>query len=251
MTRLPDSETAAARIAFLRGLRAVRQLRPDPLPEAVLHDIVEVARWSGSAGNRQPWEFVVVRDRGMLARLATIDGANAGHLATTRYSGRPAPPREWPTRWMAFGAEQEQALAGFWPGNERLPEPALVAYTSGRRWPTGIGWPSNGRPDQVSAFTPENVAMTDYGSRLEFGLSITPQIAEIETFTRLTQVADTSGLELVAIQDHAYNNTVSTLGPRLRSWRRKRNASICGPAASALHGVAGCAIELGLVQRLS
>jgi nitroreductase len=75
------SDTSAARIAFLRGLRAVRQLRPDPLPEAVLHDILEVARWSGSAGNRQPWEFVVVRDRDMLGRLATIDGANAGQLA--------------------------------------------------------------------------------------------------------------------------------------------------------------------------
>jgi nitroreductase len=71
-----------SRIAFLRGLRAVRQLRPDPLPEAVLHDILEIARWSGSAGNRQPWEFVVVRDRDMLGRLATIEGANAGHLAT-------------------------------------------------------------------------------------------------------------------------------------------------------------------------
>jgi len=76
------SDTPAARIAFLRGLRAVRQLRPDPLPEVVLHDILEVARWSGSAGNRQPWEFVVVRDRAMLGRLATIDGAVAGHLAT-------------------------------------------------------------------------------------------------------------------------------------------------------------------------
>jgi nitroreductase len=74
-------DSATARIGFLRGLRAVRQLRPDPLPEAVLHDILEVARWSGSAGNRQPWEFVVVRDRAMLARLATVDGANAGHLA--------------------------------------------------------------------------------------------------------------------------------------------------------------------------
>ena len=82
MTGFPDSDTPAARIAFLRGLRAVRQLRPDPLPEAVLHDILEVARWSGSAGNRQPWEFVVVRDRDMLARLAAIEGANAGHLAT-------------------------------------------------------------------------------------------------------------------------------------------------------------------------
>jgi Family of unknown function (DUF5996) len=50
-------------------------------------------------------------------------------LATTRFSGRPAPPRQWPARWMALAAEQEQALAGFWPGNERLPEPAFVAYT--------------------------------------------------------------------------------------------------------------------------
>ncbi len=75
------SDTPAARIAFLRSLRAVRQLRPDPLPEAVLHDVLEVARWSGSAGNRQPWEFVVVRDRTMLRRLAAIDGAYAGHLA--------------------------------------------------------------------------------------------------------------------------------------------------------------------------
>ena len=75
------AESSAARIAFLRGLRAVRQLRPDPLPQAAFQDILEVARWSGSAGNRQPWEFVVVRDRDMLARLATIDGANAGHLA--------------------------------------------------------------------------------------------------------------------------------------------------------------------------
>jgi hypothetical protein len=50
-------------------------------------------------------------------------------LSTTRFSGRPAPPREWPARWMALGGEHEQALAGFWPGNDRLPEPAFVAYT--------------------------------------------------------------------------------------------------------------------------
>src|SRR5438876_2639979 len=81
MTDAGISESASARIAFLRGLRVVRQLRPEPLPEAVLHDILEVARWSGSAGNRQPWEFVVVRDRDILGRLATIEGASAGHLA--------------------------------------------------------------------------------------------------------------------------------------------------------------------------
>src|SRR5258707_11061265 len=81
MTDSSDTDTASARIAFLRGLRAVRQLRPDPLPESVLRDILEVARWSGSAGNRQPWEFVVIRDRDLLRRLSAIRGANAGHLA--------------------------------------------------------------------------------------------------------------------------------------------------------------------------
>lgn len=50
-------------------------------------------------------------------------------LATTRYSGRAAPAQEYPTRWMALSAQHEQALAGFWPGNERFPEPACVAYT--------------------------------------------------------------------------------------------------------------------------
>jgi nitroreductase len=81
MTDSSDSDSSSARIAFLRGLRAVRQLRPDPLTDSVLYDILEVARWSGSAGNRQPWEFVVVRDRDPLRRLSAIDGANAGHLA--------------------------------------------------------------------------------------------------------------------------------------------------------------------------
>jgi hypothetical protein len=50
-------------------------------------------------------------------------------LATTRFSGRLAPPRKWPARWMAMSGDHEQAEAGFWPGNARLPEPAFVAYT--------------------------------------------------------------------------------------------------------------------------
>lgn len=50
-------------------------------------------------------------------------------LATSRYSGRRAPRREWPSRWMAIAAEYEYSLAGFWPGNQQLPEPAFVAYT--------------------------------------------------------------------------------------------------------------------------
>ncbi|MDP9373782.1 MAG: nitroreductase family protein [Chloroflexota bacterium] len=77
---MPAPQSARDRIAFLRGLRAVRQFRPDPVPQQVVDDILEVARWSGSASNRQPWELVVIRDRQMLQSLAAV-GGYAGHLA--------------------------------------------------------------------------------------------------------------------------------------------------------------------------
>jgi hypothetical protein len=50
-------------------------------------------------------------------------------LAETRFSGRPAPKQAWPARWMALGADQEQASAGFWPGSGKVHEPAFFAYT--------------------------------------------------------------------------------------------------------------------------
>jgi nitroreductase len=72
--------TADDRIAFLRSLRAVRSFRPDPVPQEVVDDILEVARWTGSASNRQPWELVVIRDRKTLEALASLEGY-AHHLA--------------------------------------------------------------------------------------------------------------------------------------------------------------------------
>jgi nitroreductase len=75
MTRI-----AQDRLAFLRSLRAVRSFSPDPVPQEVVDDILEVARWSGSASNRQPWELVVIRDRETLGALARVEGY-AGHLA--------------------------------------------------------------------------------------------------------------------------------------------------------------------------
>ena len=50
-------------------------------------------------------------------------------LSEARFSGRPAPEQEWPTRWMALGADQEQACAGFWPGSGKVQAPAFFAYT--------------------------------------------------------------------------------------------------------------------------
>src|SRR5205807_3715826 len=75
-----NAETGQKLIALLRSLRAVRQFRPDPVPQEIIDALLDVARWSGSASNRQPWEFVVIRKRETLQALAALEGY-ASHLA--------------------------------------------------------------------------------------------------------------------------------------------------------------------------
>src|SRR5215208_6743005 len=49
--------------ALARDRRSIRGFQRDrDVPEALIRQIIEVARWAPSGGNGQPWEFVVVRD---------------------------------------------------------------------------------------------------------------------------------------------------------------------------------------------
>src|ERR671939_691047 len=80
MNETTDERTGRDPISFLRTLRAVRSFRSEPVPQEVIDDILEVARWSGSAGNSQPWEIIVIKDRETLRSLASVEGY-AGHLA--------------------------------------------------------------------------------------------------------------------------------------------------------------------------
>jgi nitroreductase len=80
MSETADERTVRDRISFLRTLRSVRSFRSDPVPQAVLDDVLEVARWSGSATNKQPWEILIIRERETLRSLASV-GGYAGHLA--------------------------------------------------------------------------------------------------------------------------------------------------------------------------
>jgi nitroreductase len=46
----------------MRTLRAVRRLRPDPIPDDVLRRVLEAATWAPSGGNRQAWRVIAVKD---------------------------------------------------------------------------------------------------------------------------------------------------------------------------------------------
>lgn len=63
------STTPQELVGFLRRLRQVREYTSAPVAEDVITDILEVGRWSGSSGNSQPDEVVVVRDPGVKQKI--------------------------------------------------------------------------------------------------------------------------------------------------------------------------------------
>nr|WP_246461782.1 nitroreductase family protein [Nocardia transvalensis] len=62
-------------------MRSVRYFLPDAVPREEVERIVDAARWTGSARNRQPWRFVAVTDAGVRAELSRL-GNFALHLAS-------------------------------------------------------------------------------------------------------------------------------------------------------------------------
>lgn len=62
----PDFDTV------VRSRRSVRRYQPRPVPEDVIDEILELARYAPSSMGLQPWHFVVVREPAALERLAKI-----------------------------------------------------------------------------------------------------------------------------------------------------------------------------------
>ena len=56
----------------VRTALAVRAFQEKPIPEDVIHRIVESAWLTGSSRNGQPWHFIVVQDRDMLKQLGLL-----------------------------------------------------------------------------------------------------------------------------------------------------------------------------------
>jgi nitroreductase len=57
--------------AAFKNRRSVRRFKPDAVPEADLHQILDAARMAPTSGNQQPWKFLVVRDPFRIAALKT------------------------------------------------------------------------------------------------------------------------------------------------------------------------------------
>ncbi len=69
--------TTADRLSMTLGdaifsLRAIRRMKPDPIPEEDLRTILEATIQAPNGGNQQQWHFILVRDDEQRAKLAEI-----------------------------------------------------------------------------------------------------------------------------------------------------------------------------------
>jgi nitroreductase len=78
----------------MRTTAAVREFTDDPLPDEVLHTILENARFAPSGGNRQGTQIVVVRDPATRERLVEITEPGAKRYHAQRAAGE--------TPWSAY-----------------------------------------------------------------------------------------------------------------------------------------------------
>ena len=91
--------------------RSIRRFRPDPVPPDLLRELLDLARWSPSWGNTQPWQVYVLTGE----PLERFRQANQEQL---RSGVAPAPeiemPQEWPanlkSRYVGVGKDVLTAL---------------------------------------------------------------------------------------------------------------------------------------------
>jgi nitroreductase len=75
---MPDIQNAADVLRAVRRTRQYREFEPTRLDRETLDALADVARWTGSSRNSQPWRFIVITDP------ATLRSINQAGLPQTR-----------------------------------------------------------------------------------------------------------------------------------------------------------------------
>jgi nitroreductase len=56
---------------FIKQRRSIRAFEKSEITEDDIEMILEAGRWAPSASNRQPWEFIVIKDKEILKEIAS------------------------------------------------------------------------------------------------------------------------------------------------------------------------------------
>src|SRR5262245_12480924 len=77
---------------IIQTTRAMRRLKPDPVPDALIQQILQAAVAAPSGGNRQQWRFLVVKDPAIKRRVQHYYKRALDEVVAPRYRTSPPPP---------------------------------------------------------------------------------------------------------------------------------------------------------------
>ena len=104
----------------LRTTFSCRDFTAEPMPDSVLTEILDRARFAPSGGNRQGWKVIVVRDAGTRAKLAKLTEFGAKRYVAQQKNGENPWNTIDPPRVDAATIERTEPMP-------RLVEPVLKA----------------------------------------------------------------------------------------------------------------------------
>jgi nitroreductase len=69
---MPKGRDRSLALESIRRVSQIRQYAAETVPDDVVDQLLELARWTGSSKNGQPWHFIVVRDKVRLKKIAAL-----------------------------------------------------------------------------------------------------------------------------------------------------------------------------------
>lgn len=77
---------------ILHTTRAMRRLKPDPVPDTLIHEILQAGMSAANGGNRQHWRFLVVKDPEIKRQVQRYYKKALDDVVAPRYRNSPPPP---------------------------------------------------------------------------------------------------------------------------------------------------------------
>src|SRR5256885_16097896 len=84
---------------IIRTTRAMRRLKPDPVPDELIRKILQAGVCAPNGGNTQRWRFLVIKDRTIKQAVQVWDKRAFDEGVGPRYLKRNPPPRGPPEQY--------------------------------------------------------------------------------------------------------------------------------------------------------
>ena len=84
---------------IMQTTRAMRRLKPDPVPDELILRILQAGQWAANGGANQRWRFLVIKDRSIKERVQVWYQKAFDEVVGPRYRGSEPPPGSSPGRY--------------------------------------------------------------------------------------------------------------------------------------------------------